>query len=48
MTNPRLSMKLLWKLYANWEPSDDFKDGVPQFLGFVESELKKNPLTINK
>lgn len=35
---PRLSMKLLWKMYASWEnPGAQ----VPDFLNFVESEMKQ-------
>lgn len=40
---PRLSMKLLWKLYAEWEPETEFVQGIPQFLGYVESRMKKQP-----
>lgn len=33
-------MKLLWKMYAEWEPETEFVQGIPQFLGYVEKELK--------
>ncbi len=52
MKRIRLSMKLLWKLHAKWLKEVWKEDGSQAFattedyITFVESEMKKNPLTI--